>query len=116
MQWNKNKAPVKKWIETLRKEPTYPQEYWKLKNGDAHCALGVLFEVNGYLSGDGKLRTKKAGGKLVKTNAQALQVLEKLGVPLSLANDVVQLNDEQREPFSRIADYIEHEFGAPEKT
>ena len=97
-------TPIGKWLEALRSD-RYTQEFAALKKDGAHCAIGLLFELNGCLSWDGKLLRKK--GTLAATRMEALAVLQRLGVPLALAERVVEMNDVDRQPFAVIADFVE---------
>lgn len=98
-------TPVEKWTKALR-DGGYGQATGSLKEGLGFCALGVLFHETGYLSRKGRLLARKSADHAVSNRLEAVTVLQRLGVPLHLADMVSDMN-EAKASFAEIADFIE---------
>lgn len=93
----------KKWIEALR-SGKYKQGIGFLNNNGKYCCLGVLCEAMGVVGDPTVDGIVGYGGCFKVLNPD---VLRKSGLRHVECDDLIEMNDTERQPFTKIADYIE---------
>jgi hypothetical protein len=99
-----------KWITALR-SGDYRQGIGALKReshngGESFCCIGVLCEVGG-------VEAEAGGGYWFYDGSEielSIELRERFGLTAAHQSTLIQLNDERRDSFAEIADYIEREL------
>ena len=97
------KPPIKEWIKALR-SGEYRQGSLYLERYGNFCALGVLCDL--YIK-HRKIKNKQSI-LLWKTPPKAVR--DWAGIPIGFMYEIMRLNDDERESFSEIADFIEEKI------
>lgn len=100
---------LQRWLAALR-SGKYRQAREALKTYDSYCCLGVLCDLADP-AGWGALEDGWAGtpANLVSEGNELppIELIERVGLQAPDMHSLIGLNDDEREPFSAIADAIE---------
>jgi hypothetical protein len=94
-----------KWCAALR-SGTYRQGYGAIRRCDRYCAIGVLCDV----TDPGKWEMSRRDDKYLwkgMATYDAMQALKSTGLFVSHFEELITMNDFDRQPFEHIADWIE---------
>lgn len=103
MNTSGSRSLIQAWIDTLR-SGRYRQARGRLKRTEypdgAFCCLGVLCDIydNGKWSG---------GVYAGQQNSPPVDIRDNAGLTAADVDDLINLNDNQKLPFTEIADYVE---------
>lgn len=109
MTYAKMDTKVKaKWVEALR-SGEYPQSRYALCTDKGYCCLGVLADIQGYLTGrQGESKgVKSADNSMTYTGEIPRQQLEQMRLADSAHEKLIRLNDKVGLSFKQIAQWIE---------
>lgn len=101
-----NLKTLRRWVAALR-SGRYAQGHHALRRDEAHCCLGVLCDV---ADPEGWGCVERDGGRFAhrgETCVPRPALQDALGLNAGLVDKLINLNDVQRLPFAKLADWIE---------